>query len=425
MRRSLCLAALAAAALWPSAAFAAGFQIDTHDAKGTGRGFANVAGTDDASALYFNPAAISFIDKSSLRGGFQIIAAQIDYDAQPGSGGYSEQFRRGFFVPNLFASFDTGDMVDVGFGFFSPFNLATSWPRGWPGRYDTLRSAVTFMFFQPTVSIKDPFDLGFSVALGAELVTTQDSIAPESVRLTKAMDWRFLGQPDGEVEITGNSSHLNVGYVLSAYLRPAILDDRVTVGLTWRQTPEPHEIVGEAKFTNIPVGVSLPPKADASTRLLLPPWLQFGVQVEVLEDLLWVEVDYKWTGWSTVKDLRISIRGVDEQVTRFDWRDTNMFMVAIEAKPVKMLSLRAGYFYDQTPVPDGTLSATLPDANRNGVSFGVGLDFGVVRVDVSYMHLFFDAAHKNNGVGSEFGLTANGKYDTLVDIFGISGEVRF
>ena len=54
-----------------------------------------------------------------------------------------------------------------------------------------------------------------------------------------------------------------------------------------------------------------------------------------------------------------------------------------------MLDLRAGYFFDQTPVPDETVDPLLPDADRHSFSFGAGLHNAFCTLDLAYMWVHF------------------------------------
>ena len=47
-----------------------------------------------------------------------------------------------------------------------------------------------------------------------------------------------------------------------------------------------------------------------------------------------------------------------------DWKDTNQVKIGIEYKPTDILTLRCGYFYDPTPIPDDTYDSIWPDADK-------------------------------------------------------------
>lgn len=420
-RAALCfLAAALCAFAWALPVHASGFQIDLHDARGTGRSFANTAGVDDASAIYFNAAAMSEIDGISIRTGAHWLEFPIDYDPDPGQGQDAETRPKDFLVPNVFAAFDISEVIDAGLGIFVPFALATKWPGDFAGRYMALDNSITFIFVEPAVSAEIPFVDGLSVGFGLELVFGE-------VSLNRALDFRFLGEPDGELTMSGRSG-ITVGYHLSVLY--SLLDDRVRLGASWRHIPDDTELDGDADFRNVPAvtGIS---DTDIETDLTLPPWFQVGAEVEILKDLLWVEMDYKWTGWHTLDRVHIDFddnTAVADTTLPFEWHNVSMGMVAVEARPIPMVAVRAGYFYDQAPIPRSRLRPELPDSARNGISFGVGISMGSFRIDLSYMHIFIRAAHKDNleGADSPGGpATANGHYNAMADIIGFSLGTSF
>ena len=435
MRRALLAASAIAVVLGGTSgvAYGSGFQIDIHDATGTGRSFAYTAGVDNAAAGYFNPAAISLFEETRLKFGGTFLTSQIEYDPS-GAGRSDATDRLNATIPHLYLSVNASEVVDFGFAYFTPFALRTDWPHDWTGRYLALKNEVTFNFLQPYVS----FNLskivdGLSIAVGPQFVLAANPLGGSGVRLNQAIDLRWLGEPDGEMLIKGDTDGINVGYVVALHYAPPFLGGRVKLGASWRATPDDHEIEGEAEFRMSPsarAATNLPHETDAETDLTLPPWFQVGVEVEVVEDFLWVEVDYKWTGWSTLDTLEIDFKDptVADREIDFDWEDVHMVMVGAEVQATEWLRLRAGYFYDTTPVPDRTLGPRLPDADRHGMSVGAGFDLGPVRIDLAYMKLFPDTAVKANAEGTDLPggpQPANGRYDTNIDLFSLSLEVEF
>jgi len=203
------------------------------------------------------------------------------------------------------------------------------------------------------------------------------------------------------------------------------------IGLTWRHTPDDHEISGKARF-EAPDQAGLPHRAGAETEVTLPPYLTVGVEFEVVEDVFWMELGYRWVGWSTLDELQFDFddpRAPSDSGLEFGWENTNQFMLGLEFHvPGSPVVLRAGYQYDESPVTDRFLSPRLPDANRHGVSVGFGLHFDSFRLDIGYMHLFLPEATKRNTLGADSPggpATANGRYETLIDVLGVSAELRF
>ena len=416
----LCLFALTGAAR------GSGFLLTDHDAAGTGRGFARTAGVNDAAAQYWNPAATSFLEESEIKLDFHYISTQLDYDPDPGQGFDAEQHQGHFFIPATYAAFDISEYVDAGLAVFVPYALATRYNRNWSGRYQSIDAEVSFIFVQPSISVKIP-GIDLALSAGLQLNMNMDEVAP--VRLTRALDFRFLGQPDGFIEIEGDSDTINVGYVLSLSWKPSYLGNRVAVGVTWRATPDDHEIDGRAKI-QAPASVGLPTRAGAKTSVTLPPYLTVGLELMLIEDQLWVEFGYRWVGWSTLDKLVIEFDDarLATSVNDFGYKNVNQFMFGVEWHPVEWLALRCGYQFDESPANPKFLSPRLPEGDRHGVSVGVGFQTERFSVELAYMHLFFKTATKRNlqGFNSPGGpATANGRYDALVDVVGISFGMKF
>lgn len=85
------------------------------------------------------------------------------------------------------------------------------------------------------------------------------------------------------------------------------------------------------------------------------------------------------------------------------------------------LQLRAGYYFDHSPVPTKYLEPLLPDADRHG--FNVGLGYHIsnnLRVDVSYLFL---KAKQREAVDTD--TKFDGTYNSYVNLLGINFGYNF
>jgi len=100
----------------------------------------------------------------------------------------------------------------------------------------------------------------------------------------------------------------------------------------------------------------------------------------------------------------------------------NSWIVAVGAnfKANDQWLVRAGTFFDETPIKNRTLrSVNLPDSNRVGLSIGAHFQgTKELGLDAGYTHLFFAGAGINHTmvVGSQSSNT-NGSYSTNANIF--------
>ena len=98
-----------------------------------------------------------------------------------------------------------------------------------------------------------------------------------------------------------------------------------------------------------------------------------------------------WTNWSKFKSLNIDVpasmgTGTMTISQAQDYTDETTFRVGAEyGMPHLGLAVRAGYIYDPTPVPSTTLTAQLPDINRNDVTLGASKSFGNYAAHIGFL----------------------------------------
>jgi long-chain fatty acid transport protein len=77
-------------------------------------------------------------------------------------------------------------------------------------------------------------------------------------------------------------------------------------------------------------------------------------------------------------------------VRNTNWQDTWAYRVGVEIG-CGAWKCRAGYYNDETPQPLADVGPVLPDADRNGLTVGLGIPLGSSwMLDVGYVHVLFD-----------------------------------
>src|ERR1700722_13467611 len=134
----------------------AGFDLPDLDAFATARGMAFVATADNPSAIYYNPAGITQIPGSNLRGGVYGIALDPTYKSASSGGTYDNQNQL-HAITQLYYTYQLKDTpFTFGLGSYSPFGLGLQWPTGSGFRTVTggLESYLMYLTFNPVVAIK-------------------------------------------------------------------------------------------------------------------------------------------------------------------------------------------------------------------------------------------------------------------------------
>ena len=141
-----------------------------------------------------------------------------------------------------------------------------------------------------------------------------------------------------------------------------------------------------------------------------PQEFEAGVAVTPAKGLT-VAADVKWINWSAAIDqpkLKLSnpdSAGVpSENDNTFDmaWEDQWVYALGVEYVLNPTHTLRAGYNYGKSPVPDANLNPLFPATVEQHVTLGYGLTLGQWGINLAYEHAF-ENTQVNNNAASMFG----------------------
>jgi long-chain fatty acid transport protein len=360
------------------AAQANGFLINEFDAKAVGRGNASTATDIDPSSIYYNIGGLAVADGTNLQLTGSLIAPSASYTDPNGMKTDSNTSPQA--APGVFVSSRIHPMVAVGVGLSTPFGLAISWPGSSP-QADVIREQTLHTFFiTPSVGLNlGSFVPGLSVGAGIDLV-------PATVELKQDV---YFGSDRGTAHLAGSA--FGVGGRIGVMYRPAS-EPRLSLGAMYRtQVKENFSGTGDFDAPS-PYRGQLPPDGDIKTSVTLPQSVSAGAAFRVIPDLE-LEANVIWTNWSQFKTLNIDVpasmgTGTMTIVQPENYTNETTFRVGGEyGFPHLGLAVRAGYIYDPTPVPTTTLSAQLPDINRNVVTAGASKSFGNYAAHVGLLYV--------------------------------------
>lgn len=419
----------------PLTAQASGFALLEQSASRLSTAFAGSGvNSDDATALFFNPAGLGRLEQAqliALTSGIEITSqfrssSSAAAFGQPlgGSGGDAGEWN---LVPGAYLAVPWGDRFSIGLGINAPFGLKLAYDDGWVGRFQALSSEIETLNVNPSLAMRvnDRLSIGAGFSyqrLQAELtnaVNYSAVVAQGVQQLVAQGQLPAAAAPgiiaanaglEGGARVRGDDSGwgFNVGVLYD-------VSDTTRIGLSYRSTIH-YDVSGTVTFTppstvSNPVGAGIVTVASAtgaplssgpvSVDLKVPDSALLSVQQRV-GDKLTLLGDVAWTGWSSVQELRV-VRdsGVTVSVTPERWRDVLRYALGASYELNPRLTLSAGTAYDNTPVPDATRTPRLPDADRIWVTTGARWQpTDALLVDFGYAHLFSKTVPLNQNAGS-------------------------
>jgi len=228
-------------------------------------------------------------------------------------------------------------------------------------------------------------------------------------------------EPDGHLEAKGDGFGYGGNVGITVNVTP---NQRFAV--TYRSPMTVH-YGGDVTLDNItPVASALgaTSRSDFSTKIGFPTIVSAGYGIRLSESVR-VEADFEWLQFSRFKSLDLGLGNnaflVPSTSIAQNWRDTFTAGISADWHFAEHWVLRGGYQFYQTPVPDSTFSPTIPDADQNVLTVGLGYSVKRHHFEVAYGADFYGARHITNNQNPAF----NGNYDITVHLFSFSYRFTF
>lgn len=433
----------------PLSVSAAGFSLLEQGQRGQGHAFAGAAAFgDDASTIYFNPAAMSRLDRREMIVGTDYIDLRGDFTkeeardviGQPLSGGEGGNIGGdGVLVPNFYYHQPIDDRMNFGFGVTVPFGLGTHYDDDSVWRYQARDSDVAIINLTPQLSwrLDDQWsiggglnfhymevELGNAVDLGAACFGAADPVTCQDFELTpQAADL------DAHIEGDGWGVGFNIGALwehedwrVGVHYRSRVdhsLDGRA------RFRPEDLNETQQTAFNNLFVGQGFfggesgttPVDADFTS----PDTFSVGVAHE-LTDRWTLLGDVTWMGWSSFDELVVELDdpiGPEQDEIREvqNYEDDLRVGLGFDFHHSEQWSLRAGVAYDESPVQREFRTPRLPDTDRTWISGGATWRLSPnSELDFAYTHIMLDDDIPVDHTGNQ-GDRVTGTFDVSTNIF--------
>ena len=412
MKKVLAMLAVTVAGItaFSSGSFAAGFRLPDQDSAAMSMGGAFVGQADNPSATWYNPAGITDLDGTRISAGIIAIYPVLSHENANGTTDVSE--RSVFLPPQLFATDKISDKISLGLGITSPFGLSTDWSATSATSSVATFSMVKTIDINPNIAYRMSDSL--SVAAGIDYMKLQ---ATMEKMLLPTMLFRLTGE--------GSGIGANAGIKYKA-------NEHLDLGLSYRSAIT-VKIDGNANVVGLPFTFT----NSAQTEITLPALLQTGISYKA-SDKLTVNTDLEYTWWSTYDRLVVQSNSIlaltggvtNTSIEEKDWKNTWTFRIGGQYKLSDQWKLRAGYVYDQTPVPSDRFETRVSDSDRQGLTFGAGYTGGNFTIDAAYLYLHFNNRTITNSIagqpsGSAPITSLDGTYKGTAHLLGVTVAYKF
>jgi len=417
--------------------FAGGFALSGIGSRAISMGGAFRGLADDPTAMYWNPAGLGFMQTNvvavagaGILPGSEFTNSKLNSLMPVAANQPLEGFTfdkvtaesKVWLFPNVFAVRGGECKWKYGLGIYVPYGLGAEWdafklptqmpnstggmtPLLWSSGFPEkeMSSSIGIVDAHPTVAyqVMDNLSVGAGVSVLYGMIGIK-KVKPH-VSTTGGASYGYYLPTTMDLEGTGMGFGGNLGAIYK-------VNDALQIGLSGK-LPASVEIKGDAEVTTwlsnamnyalhsnnaaYFVPATSGGKVDAKATLNLPADVGLGASYKVLPNLR-VNADFAYTMWSSLDKITIELdpltildNAVADPVMETKWEDT--FRASLGGEYLlNKLALRAGFFFDQSPIPDSSLSPTWPDiSDKLSGNLGAGYNFGPVTVDANFEYISF------------------------------------
>lgn len=391
--------------------FAGGFALTGVDSRSTSMAGAFRGLADDPSAMYWNPAGLGFMYENSISLGGTFIMPTVKWDpsgtALVNNPGYSAQEYKAnkklTAFPSVFGTMAKSPRLKYGLAFYVPYGLGTTWdayklpgsPMVYEGGFpeDEMMSSIAVLDLHPTVA----YQVLPNLSVGAGLSVMYGMIDIDQIK--------FHDNP--YVPLTSELSGSGIGFGGNLGLLYKATE-RLSIGIAGK-LPAEIPLEGDASvylwtpaqvdtLGNVTPAMKLGGKSDIEATLNIPAELGLGFAYQ-LSPVWTLSLDYAYTMWDRLETVTVEMKDpitvmpglvVSESELILNWENSSRISLGSEYT-LGYNKLRAGFFFEQTPIPEATQIPTISDVgNKYSTNLGWGRQIGNFGVNANVQYIMFD-----------------------------------
>lgn len=403
---------------FPGKVQSTGFRIPDQSPRAIGQVDAFVAQADDPSAIHYNPAGLSQLDGTDALIGCSIAIPEAKHKSF--SGERENSLKEEYYPFYAYVSSDLGtESFGFGIGVNTPYGMGSEWSKTGFSRYWSTRAEMQMINVNPTVAYQITPELSLGAGIDyyySDLTNERQVDFGAMIGMPGAMDGSFHSKGYGDAW----------GYNAGLLYRPA---QKHSFGLTFRSGAE-VSYHGNARLSSIPSIISPVPEVSSrfSTEIDLPPQVAFGYAFYPIPQLK-LEIDIDWTGWKTYRQLEVDFTDgspfFPDQTIDKDWDNAMFYALGVEYQIIEELTLRTGFGFMESPIPESTFDTTVVRTNQYAFSLGASYDCYPLRLELAGLAALGEERRIENTVGSEVGADLNGYYRNNNYLVSLGGGYSF
>lgn len=380
-----------------------------------GRAGGRIAQVDDSSAVQQNPANLAGMTNMEAQLTPSVVYIGVNYQSPGGQSARTQEPWK--LLPNFFAAVPFADgKAAVGLGITVPYGLSMEWDRNSSafnpatGTWTYLGTGgapyytkLTTINFNPTLSWK----MGDKISVGAGLDAMWSDLEFKQNISPLFPSWWAKAYGDG----IGLGANLGLTWQIT---------DRQRLAVTYR-SPMKVGYDGDFRQYNSPAGNI---SSSFNSQIQFPTIVALGYGLQI-NDKVRVETDLEWIQFSRFQNLPVNVganaTGIPSQTIAENWKDTFTAGFGGDWKFADHWVLRGGYQFYQSPVPDSTFSPTIPDADQNVITIGIGWKGRHSSLEAAYGLDFYNTRNITTDQNPNF----NGKYTFNVHLISFAYHYSF
>ncbi len=392
-----------------------GFQINDVSARATSLGGAVVASLEDPAAVHVNPAILSSLSGTNLSFGAMAVMPTYSFTGPAPAGTSTNMLSQAVFAPNIALTFAPAGPFAFGVTAAIPYMLKTEWEPSWVGSRVVTKMEMRSVVVSPAVGYR-VFE-GLDVGLGLNIVSSK-------VLMSNRIGFEPLTVPDGTATYEG-TSRLDYGFQAGVVYRPF---EALTLAVAYRSRVRVAVVDGSATFLDVPSSRSASyANGPVSTSYVTPENLHAGASIR-LGEAITLHGEAQFVRWSAFDQIVIDFAdpATNDIILVENWKDA----IVLRAGAEFMLggaTLRAGFFFDRSPIPNEYFRPSIPESDRTGISAGIGSMIGAnLRLDFALAYVkLSDRAVSTSRVEYLPGQYLNGAYTGSGTIAGLNVSYRW